>query len=296
MATNPPRSAVPPLLRAMRPPQWIKNLACVLPVVFSGHLRDLPLVLRALAAGAVFCLAASAVYLINDLKDAARDRLHPVKKDRPIAAGELSPAAAASAAAVLAAAAVALSLRISPDFWEPVAFYLAMNAAYSLLLREQPLIDVFWIAIGFCVRVIAGILAIESKMSPWIVLATFFLMLMIGFGKRRAELARAGSGRRASLSAYTPALIDRWLTASGGLAVATYSLFAILSSPNPDLILTVPFVVYGIFRYLLLAETGADTEFPETLVLRDRASLVNGLLWLACYVLLASRPASFFTR
>lgn len=286
-----------PLLRAARPGQWIKNLACVLPVVFAGRLQAPDSVVRALAAGAIYCLAASAVYLFNDCRDIERDRAHPVKKNRPIASGEVSTTTATIASVVLAVAALVLGSFLGPAFAPTVAFYLGMNLLYSLALRSQPLVDVFWIAVGFCVRVMAGIAAIDARMSPWIVLATFFLMLTVGFGKRRAEMGRAGAaGLRPSLAAYTPALVDRWMLAAAGLAVSTYSLFAILSSPNPDLIMTVPFVVYGLFRYLMLAENGTEIEYPELIALKDRPSLINALLWLGAYILLASRPASFFTR
>jgi 4-hydroxybenzoate polyprenyltransferase len=161
----------------------------------------------------------------------------------------------------------------------------------------------FCIALGFCLRVVAGILAIGSKRSPWIVLATFFLALFIAFGKRQSERAarhlaspRDPNPGRASLKEYTVGSLDLFLIGSGCLSILTYALFAILSAPTPDLILTVPFVVYGIFRYLSLVRNGPLGESPERLVLQDRALFLNSLLWLSTYLALAKMRVGFFER
>ena len=280
------------LLRAMRPGQWAKNVFVLAPLLFARQLGD-PVVLgRAVLAFAAFSLVASAVYLFNDIRDREEDRHHPRKRLRPIAAGRLPVAAAAAGAAALAAAALLLGLTLGGGFLAILAVYLAANLAYSLGLKRMVIVDVMVLSVGFVLRVMAGGVAVGVEVSAWLILCTSFLALFLAFSKRRHELillAGEASGQRQVLSHYSPAFLDQMINVVTAGTVVAYAVYAI--SPETaekyhtrDLIFTMPFVLFGIFRYLYLIYQRPSERNPTEAILGDKPFLVNILLWVASVV------------
>lgn len=246
-------------------------------VVFDGKLTNLQAVLCSIAGVLLFCLISSSVYLVNDIRDVEADRQHPVKKFRPIAAGKLSIRAATIAAILLIMFSFPAAYLLSPGFALIAAIYFVLNLAYSLHLKHVPLIDVLIIAAGFVLRVGAGVTLIEvQRFSPWMYVVTTLLALYIGFGKRRAELnlltVEANSHRRV-LDGYSTPFLDQLITIVSSTTILAYSLYT-FSAPNlPEnhiMMLTIPFVVYGIFRYLYLIQIQGEGGAPEELLLTDR--------------------------
>jgi 4-hydroxybenzoate polyprenyltransferase len=284
------------LVQELRPKQWTKNLLLFAGVLFARHAGDASLVGRAAVGFVAFSLLAGTVYLVNDLRDVEQDRLHPKKRHRPIASGRLSPGAARASAVVLAAIVVALSAWLGPQFSIVVGAYLLMNLAYTLWLRNQVLIDVFVIALGFVLRAIAGVELLrpvaETELSPWLLVCTFFGALFLALAKRRRELANAGgdlTGRRPVLRQYTPELLQGLLLVSAAASIMSYALYTIWPDTvrkfNTHLLLyTVPFVTYGIFRYLYLVRDSEVTEDPSQVLLTDRPLLACVLLYLVAAV------------
>ncbi len=274
------------LLKSMRLRQWPKNLFLMAAVVFDGKLTNLHAVLNSLAGVGLFCLISSSVYLINDIRDVEADRQHPVKNLRPIASGKLSVRAATIAAVLLLAFSFPMSYLLSPGFALIAAIYLAINIAYSLQLKHVPLIDVLIIAAGFVLRVGAGVTLIEvQRFSPWMYVVTTLLALYIGFGKRRAELnllTLEANNHRRVLDGYSIPFLDQLITIVSSTTILAYSLYT-FSAPNlPDnhiMMLTIPFVVYGIFRYLYLIQIQGEGGAPEELLLTDRPLQITILLF-----------------
>jgi 4-hydroxybenzoate polyprenyltransferase len=281
-----------PAIQLLRPHQWTKNGFCLAGLIFSGRLAEGHAMAAALAAAtifAAFCCASSAVYIFNDLVDVERDRRHPKKRHRPIASDRISKSVAV--ALMIAFAAIGLVASFATDFKSLVcvAIYLAMNVVYSLGWKHEPILDVVCIASGFVLRLLAGVFALKETPTTWIMLSTLFLSLFLGLAKRRAELASAqaagaGEAQRPVLLAYTVPLLDSLLGCAATLTVITYTLFTVLSNKNPSLVLTVPFVFYGIFYYILLIMTRGDTEEPDRLLLRDRKLQGCIAIWLAAYI------------
>ena len=247
---------------------------------------DPALLLRAGVGFVAFSLLAGTVYLLNDLRDAAQDRLHPRKRERPIASGRLPAAAAWAAAAVLLAAVAALTVWLGTPFALAAGGYLLLNAAYSLWLRDRVLLDVFSIAFGFVVRAIAGVellrpVAPATELSPWLLVCTFFGALFLGLGKRHRELASAGAEagqRRAVLARYSPALLEGLLHITAAASIMGYALYTIWPDTvrkfdTQALLYTVPFVTYGIFRYLYVVRVSETAEDPSRVLLTDRPLL-----------------------
>ena len=249
------------LIKTMRPRQWTKNIFVFAALVFDKQLFLPSPFLRTLAGFFLFCLISSAVYIVNDLADVEADRQHPEKKHRPIASGRLPVGVAWAAAAVLTVLAVGLGWLLSPSFAAVVAAYLIINLLYSKWLKHVPIVDVLIIAAGFVLRVGAGVTLIHvERFSPWLYVVMTLLSLFLGFGKRRAELsllsAEAGSHRKV-LDGYTLPLLDQYILIVSGTTVVAYSLYT-FSAPNlpanHTMMLTIPFVVYMIFRYLYLIQ------------------------------------------
>jgi 4-hydroxybenzoate polyprenyltransferase len=280
------------LLSAMRPSQWVKNVFVLAPLMFARQLDEPMVVGRALLAFAAFSLLASAVYLFNDIRDREEDRHHPRKRLRPIAAGRLPVAAAATAGAALAAAALAVSLTLGGGFVAILAVYLGSNLAYSLGLKRVVILDVMLLSFGFVLRVMAGGVAVEVEVSAWLILCTSFLALFLAFSKRRHELmllADEASGQRQVLTHYSPAFLDQMINVVTAGTVVSYAVYAI--SPETaekfhtrDLIFTMPFVLFGIFRYLYLIYQQPSERNPTEAILGDRPFLINILLWVASVV------------
>ncbi len=275
------------LMRSLRPQQWAKNFFVLAPLVFAQRLTDLWSLERALMAFAAFCLAASAVYLLNDLHDREEDRRHPVKSRRPLASGALKAPVAWCAAAALIAGAAALALPLGSGFTTFLAAYVMLNVLYSLGLKTVVILDVLCISLGFVLRILAGAAAIDVKVSSWLLLCTTFLSLFLAFSKRRHEiqlLAEGAAHQRKVLSQYSAAFLDQMINVVTASAVVCYALYAV--SPETverfhteHLVYTVPFVLFGIFRYLYLVYQRTDAKNPTEALLFDGPFLVNLLLW-----------------
>lgn len=274
------------ILKSMRPRQWPKNAFIFAALVFDRQLfSSLPL-MRIVAGFLLLCLASGLVYIINDLVDLRYDRQHPAKRNRPLASGQLPIGAGRTAAAVLAAITLAASLALNLSFGAIIATYVASNLLYSFWLKHVPIIDVFVVASGFVLRVGAGVVLLTvERFSPWLYVCTTLLALYIGFGKRRAEmvlLAEGADAHRRVLDGYTIPLLDHLIVIVSGTSIVAYSLytFSAVNLPgNHLMMLTIPFVMYGIFRYLLLIHVNDAGGAPEEMLLTDRPLLATVLLW-----------------
>jgi 4-hydroxybenzoate polyprenyltransferase len=274
------------LLVSLRPHQWTKNLVVLAALVFSKHLFEADAVARALVACVVFCALSGATYLLNDLVDLERDRVHPLKRLRPLASGELPVPVARWACAALAFSGLAAALLLGGWFGLAALGYLALNVAYSLALKHAVILDVLSIAIGFVLRAVAGALAIEVVFSDWLLVCTILLALFLALAKRRHELVTLddAAGHRGILAEYSPYLLDQMIavvTASCLTAYAFYTLApdTIEKYRTSKLSLTIPFVIYGIFRYLYLVHRREQGGSPSDLLLADRPLLLAVGLW-----------------
>ena len=274
------------LIKAMRPRQWTKNGFVFFALIFDKQLFSLEPFLRTLVGFFLFCLISSAVYLLNDISDIEADRQHPEKKHRPLASGELPIGMAQSAAFILTLTSLSLGYLLEPVFAGILALYFVINLLYSRWLKHVPILDVLIISSGFVLRVAAGVALITvERFSPWLYMLTILFSLYIGLGKRRAEmdlLAEDASAHRKVLDGYTIPLLDQYITIVSGMTIVAYSLYT-FSAPNlPEnhsMMLTIPFVVYGIFRYLQLIQTGHVAGAPDEVALKDRPLQATVLLW-----------------
>jgi 4-hydroxybenzoate polyprenyltransferase len=282
------------LFRSLRPHQWTKNLVVFAALAFSKHLFEAELFARAAAAFAIFCGLSGAVYLLNDIVDLERDRLHPQKKSRPLAAGQLSVGVARTAAIVLGASSLAASLVLSPTFAAMAAAYVILNLAYSFKLKEVVIIDVLGLSLSFVIRAVAGAVAISVDFSPWLLMCTILLALFLALAKRRHELvslSTAAAEHRRSLADYSPNLLDQMIAVVTASCVMSYALYAtdretIERFATDRLIWTLPFVLYGIFRYLYLVHAREQGGSPTDVLLTDRPLLVNLGLWALAIVVI----------
>lgn len=293
------------LLLAMRPRQWTKNLAVFVGIVFAQRLLNPPLFARAAIAFGAFCLASSCIYLFNDLVDLENDRQHPSKKYRPLAAGTLpvSWAKGAIGFLLLACAGLTVSLFfvpiVGPDsfsslgganflFTCTLASYLVLMVLYGLRLKHIVLLDVFIIAAGFALRILAGAVAIPVIISPWLYIVTIMLSLMLAFGKRRNELVlmeEQASNHRQILKDYSLPLLDQMITIVTAATLMAYSLYTFQASTgNHQLMITIPLVLYGMFRYLYLVYVRKEGGSPEEVLLRDRHMLGTVVLCVAVII------------
>jgi len=274
---------LPPLIAAMRPRQWSKNVFVLAGIVFAGKLFERPAQLRVLSCFVLFCAASSAVYLVNDVVDRSTDAHHPLKRLRPIASGRLSPAIAVAASLALTAGALVAAALLNRATLAIIAAYLASSFAYSFWLKRVFLLDVMTVAAGFVLRAVAGAACIGAEISPWLLVCSFLLALFLALGKRRSELMLLGqdaTSHRMALGHYSLALVDSWLTALAAAAIVSYAIYT--QSPRTvehfgttNLLYTVPFVIYALFRYqhhVLRQDAGGD---PGNLLVQDRA------LWMA---------------
>lgn len=285
----PGRSTLGDWIRLVRPPQWIKNLFVLAPLLFSGRGTDPVEVGRALAAFVMFCLLASAIYLWNDAADAPKDRLHPTKRERPIAAGTISPVHATVVGAVLLLAAVAVAWMVSPLLAALAIAYFLLNVAYTFLLKEMVILDVFSIAAFFLIRLLAGCVAIAVRPSVWLLLCGGLLALYLGFAKRRHEITLLGAGsagHRGVLEHYSVAFLDQMSVVLLAVTVVSYIMYTLTSETakhvgDDSLAYSTVFVLYGVFRYLYLVHQRNNGGSPAQTLLADRALLVNVVLWVA---------------
>ena len=280
---------------SMRPLQWSKSLLIFLPLAFSVHeiwLTDetgFPgeLFLRAVAAGAIFCVLSGAVYIINDIFDRQRDREHPRKRLRPIASGDFPLAAARSTAMLLVAVSLAGSFLMDVGFGVVSVVFLAMNLGYSSFLKRMIILDVMVVSAGYLLRVVAGALIIDVTVSPWLYLTIGLGALFIALGKRYSELRAAGSNaasQRSVLGQYTREFLGQLIGISSTATLVAYALYTFTASNVPNnhsMMLTVPFVVFGLFRYLYLINQTNEAESPELVIIKDKPLVLDILMWAA---------------
>jgi 4-hydroxybenzoate polyprenyltransferase len=275
------RAPVRALVVSLRPRQWQKNLFVFAGIIFGARAGDPVRWAEAIACFGAFCAASSAAYLLNDVRDAPFDRLHPVKRARPIARGEISTSLALATAGVLALAALGIGIALNLLTLGLIAAFLALQLAYSLRLKYVVLLDVLVIAGLFVLRAVAGAAAVDLPISDWLVLCTALLALFLGFAKRRGELVLNGHQKtktRAVLDSYSLELVDQLLTIVAASTIVAYGLYA-LENPASAMPLTMPFVLFGVFRYLLLIHRDDLGEEPERVLLRDRQLLGAVVLW-----------------
>lgn len=274
------------LLKTMRPRQWTKNVFIFAALVFDKQFFIAASFLKTLVGFALFCLISSTVYIFNDLADIEADRKHPEKKNRPIPSGKLPVSVAWTAGIVLVVVTLGIGYWLSPGFAAVMGAYFVINLAYSKWLKHVPILDVLIIATGFVLRVGAGVTLIHvERFSPWLYVVMTLLSLFLGFGKRRAELVLleggAGSHRKV-LEGYTIPLLDQYIMIVSGTTIVAYSLYT-FSAPNVpanhSMMLTIPFVMYAIFRYLYLIHVEKQGGAPEDILITDRPFQIAMVLW-----------------
>lgn len=282
------------LLRTMRPRQWSKNVIIYAGLVFDGRLFDINLLIATTLVVLCFCLVSSSVYIINDLVDIEKDRLHPRKKLRPLPSGQLTPGFAAVAAALLAVVSIAIATWLNLWVGLVVFVYLAQNIAYSLYLKNIVLIDVMVLSLGFLLRVLAGVLIADvSNFSPWLYVCITLLSLFLGFGKRRHEITLLqgdAAAHRSSLQEYNLPLLDQIMSLVTTSTFVTYTFYSFEAQTalvrDGRLLLTTPFVFFVIVRYLYLIHVQKRGGAPDELIFEDRPLLITGVLWVASIVVL----------
>jgi len=277
------------LLISMRPQQWTKNLIVFAAVIFSGDLDHAMRLVDVAAAFVLFCVLSGCGYLINDARDLERDRLHERKRSRPMAAGELSPQLAAAVATVGVAAALAGSFALDPGFAAVAAGYLALQLLYSFWLKEMVILDAMAIAGCFVLRVTAGAVVIDVSLSPWIVLCTALLALFLAFAKRRHELlmVEGAVDHRPALEHYSESFLDTMIATVTAATIVFYSMYTFWAHEGHQrayMMLSVPFVAYGLFRYLYLMHMKDLGGSPETVLLTDVPLILDIVLWVATVV------------
>ncbi|MFK5955371.1 MAG: UbiA prenyltransferase family protein [Planctomycetota bacterium] len=292
-----------PLLKSLRPRQWSKNVVIFAGLAFSGTATDQGLVLSAFTAFAAFCLGSSAVYLMNDILDRDRDRLHPVKRNRPIASGAMSVSTGVLLAIILTGLSLFLSSLVGTAIWA-IGGYFVLQAFYTPWLKHVVLLDVFSIAAGFSLRVLGGAWAVDAPLSPWLVACTVQLALFLALCKRRAEAANLSpesldgkslTGQRPILAEYAGQGTDMMVGVMAASTLVTYTLYtllpaSVLNADNPDLVsragepgmvFTLPFVFYGVLRYLHLVYGKGEGERPERIATMDPPMIITGLGFVA---------------
>ncbi len=274
------------LLRTLRPRQWIKNGFVFMALLFDGKLFVWPLLLRTTAAFVLFCMVSSTVYIINDLADLEKDRLHPKKRNRALPSGQLTPQFAIGAAIAILAVCLPLSFWLHPGFGAIVLGYFLLNLAYSFFLKHLVIIDVMVVAAGFVLRVAAGVIVADAeRFSPWLYVCTIFLALFLAIGKRRHELvllANGANSHRKILDEYSVEFLDQMTNLVTTAAIISYSLYtfsAVNLPANHAMMLTIPFVIYGVFRYQYLIHVKGEGGAPEMLLYTDLPFLLDLVLW-----------------
>jgi len=266
----------------MRPKQWVKNGFVLAPLVFSGEFLNSGLVSQASFAVFLFCLASSAAYIINDMHDIEHDRRHPKKsKTRPLAAGIVTIPMALALLAVLYGTLV-WGWFVAPEVVQVIAAYTILNLSYTFVLKHQPVVDIFTIAIGFVLRVYAGAVALAVPVSSWMFVTTLCLALYLAAVKRRQELSQSGTEGRKVLEKYSVSLVDRYAEMSATGALVFYSMFVM--SAKPQLVITVPLVLFGLFRYWYVVEELDGGESPTDALTADWQLLLTVVLWVAACV------------
>jgi 4-hydroxybenzoate polyprenyltransferase len=275
-------------LTILRPYQWVKNLLVFSGLIFSTSLFKNDDILVSLVVFVLFCFASSGIYILNDLCDIQSDRMHPVKMHRPIAAGLVSKGSAVTMLIILLLSAIIFSYFTDKSFFSIILVYIGLNIAYSFGLKKVVILDAFIVAIGFLLRAFAGCVVIHVDVTPWLFICTLSLALIVSFGKRRNEmniLKNDAKDHRETLQFYNIQLLDIVLTICSAMAIGTYSLYTMANETvtrfgSQRLIMTTPFVMYGVFRYLYLIYTQNKGGDPTKLLVRDIPTIVNGILWM----------------
>jgi 4-hydroxybenzoate polyprenyltransferase len=285
------RSTARAVLVALRPRQWTKNLLLFAGIIFAAQLGDAVRWVEAIAAFVAYCAASSASYLVNDVNDREADRAHPVKRWRPIAQGEVSVRTALVLAVGLLAAAFVIAIPLGLASVGLLAAFVALQIGYTMRLKHVVLIDVLLIAGLFVIRATAGAVAVDVKISPWLLLCTGLLALFLGFGKRRGELvlveARQTPGRKV-LDGYSLELIDQLIAIVAAASIVAYALYTFTARDSRTLMITIPYVVYGVFRYLLLLDRQEAGEEPDQVLVSDIPILITGAAWaVTCAIVVA---------
>ncbi len=276
------------LIKVARPGHWPKNGVVLAALVFAGSAAEVPMVELAFAAMAVFCLLSSMAYTVNDIIDREKDKQHPLKKERPVASGKLPVSTAWLFAFGLAAVGLGTAWWISCNFLYISLGFVALNFLYSFWLKNVVVLDVMMIALNFVVRAYAGAIAINVPASHWLIINTFLLALFLGFGKRRHELMlleQGASAHRKILDKYSPYLLDQLIGVVTASVVVVYMLYTFSDETavklgTTNLFITIPFVVYGVFRYLYLIHKEQEGGSPARVLFSDRPTLINVILWL----------------
>lgn len=281
------------LVQSLRPTQWTKNFFIFAPLVFAKEFFELDLWIKTGATFAIFCFFSSALYLVNDLLDVEEDKLHPKKSQRPIASGRVAPSQAVVAGVILAVLSLALAFLLNTNFFIVCAIYGVLQLAYSLKLKHVVILDVFIIAAGFVIRVVAGGLVIQVPLSSWLLICTTLLALFLAMSKRRHELVLLegnAPAHRPILKEYSAYLLDQMIGVVTASTVIAYCLYTVSEETvkkfgTSNLIFTTPFVLYGIFRYLYLVHQKGKGGSPEELIIRDKPLLLAIVLWIAAVVI-----------
>jgi len=272
-----PFSVVPALFRLIRPKQWVKNSFVLAPLVFAGQFTNLLAVSEALLATLLFSLASSAAYILNDFHDIEHDRKHPIKSKRPLASGQVSKPQALVLFGALSGVLIWGYVQ-RPSVMLVIVAYLALSLSYTFVLKHQPVIDIFSIALGFVLRVYAGAVAISVSVSAWMFVTMLCLALYLASVKRRQELRLSGREGRLVLEQYSITLVDRYAEMAATGALLFYSLFVL--TVRPEMVISIPFVLYGLFRYWFVVEACKRGESPADVLLSDWQLLTTVLIWL----------------
>jgi 4-hydroxybenzoate polyprenyltransferase len=276
------------IIKSLRPYQWTKNFFVFAPLIFSENVFNFPLTFKSIVAFALFCVLSGAIYIWNDLRDIDEDKLHPVKSQRPLASGRLEKTPAVVAFVFLCVLGLGLSFVLNLNFFFLALGYVLLQLAYSGWLKHVVILDVLLVAAGFLIRVIAGGVAIGVEISAWLLICTFLLALFIALSKRRHELIfleKDASNHRPILKEYSPYLLDQMISVVTASTVIAYCLYTISEETiakfgSSNLIFTVPFVLYGIFRYLYLIHQKCEGGSPESLLIKDKPFFIAILLWI----------------
>lgn len=283
-----------PYIILLRPHHWVKNGFVLAPLIFADLLLDVPSLVLELSAFTVFCLVSSAAYAFNDIFDRERDRKHPTKKDRPVASGKVSVPAAGAVGTVLMAVGIFSSIAVGGTFLAWVLFYILLQLAYNVVLKNIVILDILTIAMGFVIRAVAGSVAIDVVISPWLILCSLLIALFLGFAKRRQEIVLMGTGAweyRSILGEYSVPFLDQLIGIVTAATIVCYAIYTLTPEVTERLgskylILTLPFVLYGIFRYLYLVHMHEKGGSPTRDLLSDAPLLLSILLWTVTSVVL----------
>ncbi len=275
------------ILKSMRPQQWIKNFFIFAAIIFSQNFLDFSLVLKTVLAFIVFCLLSGSLYILNDLKDLEEDKHHPLKSRRPLASGRLEKSSAILFFFVFSVIGLLLAANLNLNFLIIAGVFFVIQVAYSFYLKHVVILDVFIIAASFFIRVVAGALAIEVDISHWLLICTTLLALFLAMSKRRHELVLLDENainHRSILREYNPYLLDQMIAVVTASIVVAYCLYTVSEETvtkfgTTKLLYTVPFVLYGIFRYLYLVHQKSEGGSPEVLVIQDKPLLIDIFLW-----------------